>query len=82
MMRLGELPAMRACATKSRSRILNTSPRMTRAKRAQRTRAMANTTIIKLPLRITTKRMARRMMGKDRVVSVRRMRNVSTRPPA
>ena len=81
MMRSDEQPRTLASATKSRCRSASTSPRMTRAKLAHRSRLMAITSVPSPCPMVTASSRANRMAGKVKAASTRRIRMLSTAPP-
>ena len=81
MMRSDEQPRTLASATKSRCLSASTSPRMTRAKLAHRSRLMAITSVPSPCPMVTASSSANRMAGKVKAASTRRIRTLSTAPP-
>ena len=81
MMRRFEAPAMRASLTKSRSRTLRTSLRMSRAKRAHRMSEVAMTTVCTPGPITATRSSAARTSGNDIMPSAVRITKASNRPP-
>src|SRR5713101_5351130 len=76
-----ERPATTASATKSCSLIASVSPRICRAKRGQRSRAITRITLRKLGSETATSTTAMRIVGSDSPTSVSRIRTASVRPP-
>ena len=81
MMRGCEHPWTLARATKSRAFTDNTSPRTTRAKRAQMSTVMAMAMVWSPCPMLTARSSAMRIVGNVSVASTTRMRKLSTRPP-
>jgi len=81
MMRSVEQPRTFASATKSRCRKASTSPRMTRAKLAHSSSEMAITSVPSPCPMVTASSSAKRMAGKVKAASTRRISTASTLPP-
>ena len=76
-----EQPCTRASDTKSRALTPRTSPRTTRANRAQMMTVIAITMVRSPAPRLTARSSAIRIVGNVSVASTTRMRTESTRPP-